>query len=151
MKIMTKNPNRKIFLLATIFIGLALNVILMGNVIRLKTRAATTSAEFIFVPETVSMPPNSSLTLMLDPHGNTISFLRIRLSFDPTYINLIDEVQIENSPLAMTVTKTSRTDANSSGVIEIALALTPGNPAPDYLFEVARLPFTLVSADKNIT
>jgi hypothetical protein len=118
-------------------------------------KAAISDPHLYIIPETTSMPPNTTFKLMMDAKTHQIGFVRAVLTFDRTKINLsseitttatLNQVDSNNNPF---IIKTSRTDANNTGKIVLVLGLKPNTTAPTGNFELAQLPFTAVTTTSN--
>ena len=146
---MPKRLYKKLFVIFSVLIAIALNVYLVLTVTRLNPSAAVSSVEFFFEPETVPIPPDTNFKLMIDPNSQGISFIRVNLLFDPSLVKLTSDITVNESLFALVNTPTSASDANSSGSIEIALMLKPGLKAPTQIFEIATLPFSYTDTNTN--
>src|SRR6266487_5042091 len=112
---------------------------------------AQAQAVSIFFSSTqVMLPPNTNLSLKMDAGSYQIGFARIDLAFDPSMIQLTNEIQT-TSLLGTVIQKTSMNDANSTGHITIVLGLSAGAPSPTGVFEFAQLPIRAVSTLSNQT
>ena len=125
------------------------------------TQAAQSSNSFVqgenvrifFIPGHVTLPPDASLSLMLDAHSDQIGFVRIDLTFDPSKIQLSGEIQTTDL-LSIVIQKTGMTSANSTGHITIILGLAPSDPSPTGIFEVAQIQIhavTTLNQNANIS
>lgn len=79
-----------------------------------------------------------------------ISFIHIEVNFDKTKVNIDSSPQVEG-PLTRVVLLSSASEANSSGVVKIVLALDPlsGIDPPSGEFIVATIPFKVVTPTEN--
>ena len=127
-------------------------VITTGVIIGIKTTFALDQVDLFFSPANANLPPNQTVNLMLDAKSQNIGFVHIELTFDPSLVNLTDEITTTNS-LKTIVTKTTRNSANTTGRIILVLALSPDDIAtpPTGLIELANLPFGSVTGQENVT
>src|SRR3989344_3221234 len=139
---------KKLFLVFTILVTIALNVYLVLVVTKLGIKAAISTVEYYFEPENATIPPETSLKLMLIPQSQGISFVRANIFFDPAIVKLTSEVTVNTEEFNIVVPTTTLAESNSTGNIEIALYQKPDLPALTQTFEVAR--FSLSSNDPNI-
>ena len=135
---MSNSLHKKLFVILAILIGLAVNVFLIGTATFYRSTLAATPVEIFFTPDTVSIPPDTIFKLMLDPKGQTISALSIRIFFDPTKLQLSSDAFSSNSSLFIYSSPTPMSEANSTGNIELVLLQRPGTTAPNKTFEIAR-------------
>jgi hypothetical protein len=93
-----------------------------------------------------------AMSLTLGVKTNRIGFARVAVAFDKNKVKLGGEVQLTGT-MGNQVLVTSAADANSSGKIIVAAAITPANRtnAPTGTFAIATLPFTTVSTTANDT
>lgn len=112
------------------------------------TSAAQDQVRIFFNPAEASLPPDTTFQLMLDAQSHQVVFARIELGFNPSLINLTDEITTTDK-LRNVIVKTSKDVANSTGNIVIVLALQPGDSPPAGLFEFAQLRFGVVTTATN--
>jgi len=112
------------------------------------TLAQAQTVRIFLSPAYETFPTNTTLSLMLDAGSYQIGFVRIDLTFDPLIIQLMDEIQT-TSMLNTVISKTSKNNANSTGSIEIVLAIPPGDQPPTGIIELAKLPIGTVTALTN--
>jgi len=108
------------------------------------------SVRVFLSPAELYLPPTNSLSLMIDAKSYEISYAIIELVFDPSLINLTDEIQ-PSSSLGKVVSITKKEQANSTGIIVIALALSreDGNSPPTGIFEFAQIQLAPVTTTHN--
>jgi hypothetical protein len=102
-------------------------------------QALAEDPRIFFTSSHLSLSSVSTVDLMLDAQAHQIAFVRIDLAFDPSKIRLAGEIQ--QTDLFTVIQKTSLSDANSTGLITIILALAPEAPAPAGQFRIAQLSF----------
>src|SRR3989344_629925 len=134
-------------IILVLLVGLITTVLLVKQTTNNRSSAAIESAQFLFIPSSAILPPDTSFKLMLDAKSNKVAFTRVSIRFDPNYIQLINEVDTSNSPLKTTVLKTSKAEANTTGNIILVLAQTPNTASPTGIFELAQLIFTTASSN----
>jgi hypothetical protein len=129
-------------------IGLLANIFLSPRTVITNTRskAAEDAAIFTLYPTAPSMPPNSTVGLMVDAKTHKIGFIMTEFTFDPTKIHLASDITV-NDKFQTVLEKSTPDDANATGKIDIAMVLfdptTSDTPpdAPTGVFEVARMTF----------
>ncbi len=107
----------------------------------LPIRAGTNTVRISIQPATNSMPPKTIFQIWATAN-NPVAFVTIKIVFDPTVVNLTGEVSTGPSPLTRVIKKTSMNEANTTGIINLTLALDPAKRSspPRGTFEVATLP-----------
>jgi hypothetical protein len=141
-----------LFLFASLVVG-----VYLVRTFRVYFSSAAT-AQLLFSPSSVTMPPNASAGVTVNSGAARITFARVELTFDRTKVNLSDEIQV-NGPLKAVIGKTSRSAANSSGRIVVVVALcntvdipcSPAPTAPSGSFELFRVPLTAVGSQTGQT
>jgi hypothetical protein len=141
-----KNFFRLIFLsgLLLLIFGLSLTAKVVKPVLALDT------AQLYFEPNSSSLPPNSTIKLMLDAKTNKVSFVQVKINFDKNLVNVASDITTTAS-LSTTNKLSTPDEANASGQILISLGLTPAdwsNP-PTGVFEVASIPFKVITNSSN--
>jgi hypothetical protein len=148
---------KKISVLLIILASLALLVCLVRTGIQYLSTAAGEETRIYFIPSPQNMPPDATLSLMVDPNGEGIHFATIEVQFDNSKINLSQEIDTSMSPLLTTRASTA-SQANSTGKIYITGTLCdptppsqcdPMPPIPSSVFEFARLTFHSHSSAVN--
>ena len=126
-------------------------LVLAALIISIKVVFALDVVDLYFSPASADIPPNQPISLMLDAKTQQIGFVHVEMTFDPTLVNLTDEVTTTNF-LKTIVQKTSIVNANTTGRIILVLALSPEDVAspPTGLFELANLPFGSVTSQENV-
>jgi hypothetical protein len=122
----------------------------------IRSRAATENLILSMHASSNNLPPNNTVAIMLDARNKHIVFATIKLYFDPYFMQLASDIDI-NSNFQTAVNKTPAAEANTTGVIYISMALhnpddhtdVPG--APSGVIELATLKFKSVRSDKNIS
>lgn len=120
----------------------------VSNFILYLSRAA--AANIFFSPSPLNMPPNSTLSTMIDLADNNIVFASVIIDFDNTKIQLSGEVT-PNPAFKNVVKVTSMSEANSTGRIEIALGVATGEPLQTGVVELAKLPLKPVTTQTTST
>lgn len=131
-------------------VGLFAGAYLVEQGYRYFTQADTDPVDLYFAPETQNLPPNSSFSLMLDAKTNSIGFVDVQFTFDPSKVRLASEITTAPE-LATVVQRTTMNQANSTGQVDIVLGLSPGSPAPTGIFDIAMFDLTAVSNTDNDT
>ena len=138
---------KRTFILLSILIGLAINVYIVQKVVSLSTRAAVSNVEFYFTPETATIPPDTTFKLMLNPGGQSISFVQVHLYFNNEVLELSGDVSLGSALTPVSVlNSTAIAVANQTGEITLIMTQDPGSPAPSQAFELATMPFTFVGS-----
>lgn len=145
-------PKLSILVLAIIATGLVIGTYLVQQTLSLRGRAVGEAVNLTLTPANASISGNTTLRLVANAKTNRISFLHADITFDRTKVNLSNEITT-SSTLSRVVKKTSPAEANSTGRISIVLAVPPQNlgSAPTGVFEVASLPFSIVTTSTNQT
>ncbi len=139
----------KLFVTLTILIGLVITVFLAGSVSFLKSNAvlnSVNSAQIYLSPDSVDIPPDATISVMVNPYNQTISFISATLHYDPTVLQLSSAVSTSTSPLK-NFSVSSLADANTTGNITIVETQVPGTSIPNQPFEIATIKFTAVNPD----
>jgi len=135
----------RLLVLMVVLIALPVVVYLANQYVKFRSRAEGEEVSLYVVPSEQVMPPDANFQVMLASGTHEIGFVQVELAFDNTKVNLASEIQ--TSPLFGTIVdKTSAAEANFTGVISIAVALSVDdltNTIPTGVFEVAN--FTLKS------
>lgn len=131
-------------------VGLFAGAYLVERGYRYFTEAAVDPVDLYFSPENQNLPPNATFSVMLDARTNKIGFVDVQFTFDTTKVRLASEITT-TSQLATVVQKTSMSQANSTGQVDIVLGLSPGSPAPTGVFEVANFNLTAFTTNPNVT
>ena len=148
------NLNKRNNMMFKFFISLLIGVIVLPISITQAAQNGESLAQgenvrIFFSPAKVTLPPDTTLSLMLDAHSDQIGFVRIDLAFDPFKIQLSDEIQ-PTDLLRTVIQKTSMSSANSTGQITIILGIAPGDPMPTGILNVAQIPIhTVTTLTKN--
>jgi hypothetical protein len=111
--------------------------------------AAEDQVGIFFNPGGADLPPNRTLSLMVDAKSYNLVGANIELSFDATKLFLTDEISTTNSPLKTIIRKTELSEANSTGRIVIALGSNFGDSPSSGLFEIAQLSIGSASCEVN--
>lgn len=117
-------------------------------------KAAPDDAVLSFAPTSLSIPPGGSVALMLDAKTHQVAFAMVKLSFDPTKVQLTQEIQT-NPGFQSVVSKSTIAEANSTGTIVIALAIfdpikfTTPPPAQTGMIQFAQMTFAARSGVAN--
>ncbi len=125
-------------------------VLLIRQATQLRSKAAPEAVTLSFSPSGVTLPPNQTISLNMDAKAYQIGFVRVDMSFDKSKVQLSGDIQT-TSALKNVIVKTTQSDANNSGNISIALGLAPGDSAnpPTGIFELAQIPFAVITANSN--
>lgn len=103
-----------------------------------------------FSPSQISLPPDSPLTLKVDPKGKSIAFARVVLTFDKSKVNLASEIT-QTGALSTVVEKTTMANANSSGQAVIVIAASPTDTQPSSPFDFATFSLKAVASGQATT
>lgn len=139
------------FGLFILFILLILIGIAIGIKFQLGEAQALEEVTLYFSPNSGKMLPTNTFSLIVDAKANKIGLLEVTLSFDPTVIRLTNEISTTNR-LNTIVSKSTKDEANGSGIIDIALALSTNQKydPPTGVFTFANIPMELITTDPNL-
>src|SRR3989344_8369347 len=102
-----KLSKKNIIILLVILAGLPLAVYLVRQAVKFIPRAVTGAVEIFFIPDTADLPPDTTLALNIDAKSNNVGFVRMKVDFDNSRINLVSEVQTTDK-LKTVIKKTSK-------------------------------------------
>ncbi len=138
-----------IVLTVLIFV-LGIGLSLSKSATNLGSKAAGTGTVF-FTPTTQSLPPDATLMLQLDSRLTPVVFAHIEVNFDPTKVQLVQNVQLSNPKLTRVVVLTPSSEANTVGKVKIALGLDPlyKMTPPVGTIDLASLKFKSMTQDPN--
>lgn len=128
--------------MAFLVVGLAAGVgILQLKQLVGKPKASVSTGTILFDPTTLTVPPDGTMRVILDPQNNPISFAKVELTFDKNAV-LVKEISYTNL-LSMVIATTSATTANNTGVISFTLGLAPAdrNNPPATAFDFLTIKF----------
>ena len=151
IKILKETNQLTRFILIILLIGATfLTVFLVQKKQSYLIKATAHQATIFFVPETSSLPPDKSFKLFINPQTTPLVFAHLEVNFDPQLIKLV-ETPSPSTNLNRLVAITPIQEANTTGVLILALAANPQDPLPSESFELAVLHFTPVTPDSNTT
>jgi hypothetical protein len=143
-------------ILFIVLISLPFSLFLVQQGIKFLSRAAVT-ANVYFTPASADLPPNQTMRIMIDAGTNQIGFAAIQATFNPSLIRLNSEIQT-TSLLSNVVLTTTMAEANSTGVINVVLALCHPDvncsPTPSPvtgLFELANFQITSNTSQNDVS
>lgn len=136
-----KITKKKVWIvLSLLIISLAVpaTLLLLKRSTDTRTSADTEVVDVFFLPESASLPPKQQVRLMIDSKQVPVGFVQIDINFDNTKIKIEDELVVADT-LKNVIYKSSNAEINSSGVVSIALGLSPNdiNSAPQGVLEIA--------------
>lgn len=141
-----------------IYVGIVI-FLLIGLAITQATRqkqgipakAGTNTIRITIQPAANVMPPNTTYQLWATA-DNPVSFATVTIVFNPTLVKMIGELSTSPSPLTRVVQQTPMSEANTTGVIHLSLALDPTRRAtpPTGTFELATIPMSAATT-QNIS
>lgn len=144
----------QLVLLGGLLLLLPVVTLVAQQVVKLRSQAGA-AASLSLMPQSVSLAQGQSqpFSLILNANTNLMSFVHIELMFDRTKIQLADVGTpiLTTSQLQRKVQVTDKATANSNGKITLALGLDPEATPPTGTFELANLPFTVVSTTVSDT
>jgi cell division septation protein DedD len=143
-----ENPVRVFLSIALILVAIPITVLLATGPLNFWASADENDPEILFTPQPVSMPPGSSLTVLLNAKAHSIGFVRMSLRFDPQKVQLTDEITVTDR-LATVIESTSKAEANNSGQILLVLGAAPNAVLPTGMFQIATLPLAPISTSPN--
>lgn len=114
--------------------------------------AATGKANLFFEPTNLTLPPDGLVNLWATT-DKQLGFVSAQISFDPTLIKLAQNPSLPNAALAEIIQLTDLAEANTTGKINIALAIKPTAVAiaPTGSFPLAGLKFSSKTTLANKT
>lgn len=144
---------RKVVTVLLYLLPLVATVLLVKEVQRrqsLNSNAGLGTAQLFFQSSQNTLPPTTEFTLLANTSG-PVGFLKTELNFDPTKVLIASDLNVTGSPLKRIIKLTSASEANSTGRIEIVLALDPTDvsSAPSGSFELARFTLSQNTSDIN--
>jgi hypothetical protein len=116
------------------------------------TRAGTNTVAISIQPGSVVMPPDTTFQVW-ETADNPVAFTTVKIVFDPTLVHLIGEISTSLSPLTRVVKRTAASEANTTGIINLSLALDPSKRAspPTGTFQLATIPLSPNTTAQNIS
>lgn len=118
----------------------------------IRSKAQITPVKLSLSPPATVIPPNRSLSLVIDSGSEKIAYIRAEVTFNPNLIQLTGDIGTSEK-LRMVLRKSTRDQANSLGRIVVILGLAPADRAnpPVGQFEIAKFNFTAKSiSDSSI-
>jgi hypothetical protein len=118
----------------------------------LPTRAGTDTVKISIKPASTVMPPNTTFQLW-ETADNPVAFTTVKIVFDPKLVKMIGEISTSPSPLTRVVKQTAMSEANTTGIINLSLALDPTNRAtpPTGTFKLATIPMAVNTTTQNLS
>lgn len=106
------------------------------------SRATEPTVQLTFSPNSGTLPPDKSLAIVIEAGLEKISGAHIEFTFDPTHVQLAEEVQIVGA-LTQVFVKTTVAEANATGRVKLAVGLPLGQAGygPSGNIEIARVTF----------
>ncbi|HCM37023.1 MAG: hypothetical protein UV61_C0003G0094 [Candidatus Gottesmanbacteria bacterium GW2011_GWB1_43_11] len=116
------------------------------------SKAGTNTASFSLLPTQISLPPEFGFQVWVNAQ-NPVAFAHVEINFDKNLVALTQEPELINPMLSRVVKRTSKTDANKTGVVVFAVGLDPINKAlaPTGAFQLAKLTFNTITTQSNLT
>ncbi len=139
---------RRLLFLAFILLAVPLSVYVIYQGVQYKIRASYTPVSLTFSDAELSISKTGNIHLILDPKMYKIGRIKAVIIFDPTKIQLTDEITLDNR-FRKVLEKTNKEKANQEGRINIIIEIDPVDfgIAPSEPFEIAKIP---VSANGRI-
>ncbi|KKR00809.1 MAG: putative cell surface glycoprotein [Candidatus Woesebacteria bacterium GW2011_GWB1_39_12] len=81
---------------ATLIISIPLIIYLVNRPADIRTQADAPTVDIFFGPSEQNLPPDAHFRLMINSNEIEISFVRLIFNFDPTKLQLLDEIQISS-------------------------------------------------------
>lgn len=134
--LISKNNAARMLMTLGLVVLLPLEVYVAQQIFRLISKAQTPTVEISFTPSSQSLPPASTTKIMVDAKASNLAFIRISFTFDPGKVGLLQEVTLSDQ-FKNVITKTSMTQANSSGKVVLVAGVAPGDTVPTGVFEFA--------------
>lgn len=118
----------------------------------LRVKAGTNTVKISIQPATSTMPPNTTYQLWATA-DNPVAFATVKIVFDPAKVKMIGEISTSPSPLTRVVKQTAMSEANTTGIINLSLALDPTKKStpPTGTFELATIPMGVNTTTQNIS
>lgn len=138
------NPVFFLFLL----LMLPLTVFAIQSTVSYLSKAQTANTvKIAFAPETVSLPGNKNIKIMMESGNGNVGFARIVFTFDKNKVRLTSEITT-HPQLPTVIEKTTMANANAKGKAVIVVAASGIANLPSGNFEFAA--FSLDSISANI-
>lgn len=141
---MPKETYLKVYLLTSTLVGVAIAIFVILGISPRKYIEAKLPVNFSFSQEANNTPGQFNFKLMLEPRSYRVSFVKVRIYFNPDVVQLAQDADALNSPFSV-VSITPFAQANESGSVEISLAQVPDMESPQNIFEIAHLYFKQIS------
>lgn len=137
-----------VLLILVLTIPLAIYLIKNNQIFR---TGAAADVSLSIQPNSAQLPPNTTFKLMADSGNKEVSSLRVKITFDPSVLQLTNEVSTSGE-LEEVITKTPMSEANSTGSITISVAQSESQPyGPSGNFEIASMNFSTTSSNETQT
>ena len=149
MKIFSKIIAKKSIILVLSLVLPILSWVLFNKITNTNAQG---HVDLYFSPSEISLPPDTSLDLILNAYSEPVAFVRVEINFDPTLVQLTSDVT--TSPLfANVIEKTDYNEANITGKILLVLGLSTNdtdNP-PTGIINLSQMYLTLNTQNQNQT
>jgi len=109
-----------------------------------------TPAILSFVSDSQTVSADAPIKIMVDTKENKVGFVQVKINFDPSKISLKEE-PAPSSEFKTIVKNTTVDEANSSGIITLAIGLKPGSEGKSGIFEAGILKFEPKVSNEEVT
>lgn len=118
----------------------------------LNSEAGVGQASLFFQTNSLILPPDADLTVVTNS-GGPVGFAKVELSFDPSVVKLVSEIDTSVSPLKKVVKISTMAEANSTGKITVVLGLDPSSLAnpPSGSLQLAKFRISSNTLSSNIS
>lgn len=156
---MNTTPFKKIIKLLNRFKGLLIlglilivpvSALVIKDPFKMFVGAAPDSVNLYFSPASISMPPNNTVSLLMDSRTNRVVFARVSGTFDRSKLQLTSEIVV--NPKFTVLSKTTAQEANTTGTYTIVGIIYPQAKTiapPSGLFSFATFSLRSISATVN--
>lgn len=152
-ELFTKNPKVAPYVSLGLFllVGLVVTSAIVRGPQNIGIKAATHQAKISVLPSTtLALPPNGTVQVWITPDSQ-VSFVRAAITFDKSLIKLNQETTLTTTTWARVISQTSMNEANTTGILNIVVALDPQYIAqsPSGTFQLATLVFSSNTTTPN--
>jgi len=137
-----------------LLLALPLAIIVVRQITRLKPKADTQTAKLLFSPTQLSLPPDKTVSILINPDSAVLKSVQFAVNFDHHLLQLTTITRAPSAPFDSVATQSSLTQANSAGKFIYSAAHVSGAPPSATTFELIRLTFsslTSASATASLT
>ncbi len=111
------------FLILGLILIVPVSALVIKDPFKMFVGAAPDSVNLYFSPASVMMPPNSTVSLLMDSRTNRVVFARVSGTFDRSKLQLTSEIQV--NPKFTVLSRTTSQEANTTGTFTIVGIIYP--------------------------